>query len=150
MRPAGISAAAAATALIKSMRVCSSTVITARLQVARALSSAEPKQSFAILDELADQLNDLLAAAETVDGFGPDCFSEGELKPFAGNMWGELVGQFGEVLAALAPKDSERAVSIARKFQRDEVSVSVSLRVAGRLLADAEAKRRGDASASAR
>lgn len=131
-------------------RVRSSFQFTARLQVARALSSAEPKQSFATLDDLADQLNDLLAAAETVDGFGPDCFSQGELKPFAGNMWGELVAQFGEALAALAPRDTERAASIARKFQRDEVSVSVSLRVAGRVLADAEAKRRGQASASAR
>lgn len=131
-------------------RVRSGFQFTARLQVARALSSAEPKQGFAILDDLADQLNELLAAAEAVDGFGPDCFSEGELKPFAGNMWGELVGQFGEALAALAPKDSERAAAIARKFQRDEVSVSVSLRVAERVLADAETKRRGRASASAR
>lgn len=131
-------------------RVHSGFQFTARLQIALALSAIEPKQSFAILDELADQLNDLLAAAETVDGFGPDCFSEGELKPFAGNMWGELVGQFGEVLSSVAPKDSERAVSIARKFQRDEVSVSVSLRVAERVLADAETKRRGHASASAR
>lgn len=131
-------------------RVRSGFQFTARLQVARTLSAAEPKQSFAILDDLADQLNELLAAAETVDGFGPDCFSEGELKPFVGNMWGELVGQFGEALAALAPKDTERAVAIARKFQRDEVSVSVSLRVAERVLADAEIKRRGHASASVR
>ncbi|HST54103.1 MAG TPA: hypothetical protein VLJ61_19000 [Pyrinomonadaceae bacterium] len=122
----------------------------ARLQIARALSANEPQRGFAILDDLADQLNDLLAAAEAVDGFGPDCFNDGELKPFAGNMWGELVGQFGEVLAALAPKDSERAVSIARKFQRDEVSASVSLRVAERVLSDAEAKRRGHALAGAR
>jgi hypothetical protein len=137
-------------AALVSGRVRSGFQFTARLQVALALSATEPKQSFAILDELADQLNELLAAAETVDGFGPDCFSEGELKPFAGNMWGELVAQFGEVLAALAPKDSERATSIALKLQRDEVSVSVSLRVAERVLADAGAKRRGSASASAR
>jgi hypothetical protein len=131
-------------------RVRSGFQFTARLQIAHALSSAEPKQSFAILDELADQLNELLAAAEAVDGFGPDCFSEGELKPFAGNMWGGLVAQFGEELAAVAPRDSEHAAAIARKFQRDEVSVSVSLRVAERVLADAEAKRRGHASASVR
>ncbi len=131
-------------------RVRSGFQFTARLQIAHALSSAEPKQSFAILDELADQLSELLAAAETVDGFGPDCFSEGELKPFAGNTWGGLVAQFGEELAALALKDSERAAAIARKFQRDEVSVSVSLRVAERVLADAETKRRGHASASVR
>lgn len=122
----------------------------ARLRLALALSAAEPKQSFAILEDLADQLNELLAAAETVDGFGPDCFSDGELKPFAGNMWGELVGQLGESLSALASKDSERALSIAQKLQRDEVSVSVSLRVAERVLSDAEAKRRVQASASAR
>lgn len=114
-----------------------------QLQIARALSEVDPKQSFAILDDLADQLNDLLAAAAVVDGFGPDCFSEGELKPFAGNMWGELVSQFGEGLASFAPKDFERALSVAQKLQRDEVRISVSLRVAERLLADAEARRRG-------
>ncbi|HZT60305.1 MAG TPA: hypothetical protein VFA21_17000 [Pyrinomonadaceae bacterium] len=131
-------------------RVRSGSQFTARLQLARALSATEPKQAFAVLDELADQLNDLLAAAEVVDGFGPDCFSEGELKPFAGNLWGGLVAQFGEELAALAPKDAERAASIARKLQRDEVNVSVSLRVAGRVLADAAAKRRGHAPTGAR
>jgi hypothetical protein len=120
-----------------------------QLRIARALSAIDPRQSFAILDDLADQLNDLLAAAAVVDGFGPDCFSEGELKPFAGNMWGELVNQFGEGLAALTPKDSERALSVAQKFQGDEVRIFVFLRVAERLLADAEAKRRGRAPADA-
>jgi hypothetical protein len=120
-----------------------------QLRIARALSAIDPRQSFAILDDLADQLNDLLAAAVVVDGFGPDCFSEGELKPFAGNMWGELVNQFGDGLAALAPKDSERALSVAQKFQGDEVRIFVFLRVAERLLADAEAKRRGRAPADA-
>lgn len=120
-----------------------------RLQIARALSAVDPKQSFAILDDLADQLNELLAAAAVVDGFGPDCFGEGELKPFAGNMWGELVSQFGEGLSSLAPKDFERALSVAQKLQRDEVRISVSLRVAERLLADADARRRGRVAASA-
>jgi hypothetical protein len=120
-----------------------------QLQIARALSGIDPRQSFAILDDLADQLNDLLAAAAVVDGFGPDCFSEGELKPLVGNMWGELVSQFGEGLASLAPKDFERALSVAQKLQRDEVRISVSLRVAERLLTDAEARRRGRAPAGA-
>ena len=120
-----------------------------QLRIARALSAVDPRQSFAILDDLADQLNDLLAAAVVVDGFGPDCFSEGELKPFVGNMWGELVNQFGEGLATLAPKDSERALSVAQKFQGDEVRIFVFLRVAERLLADADARRRGRAPADA-
>lgn len=120
-----------------------------QLQIARALSAFDPKQSFAILDDLAYQLNELLAAAVVIDGFGPDCFGEGELKPFAGNMWGGLVSQFGDGLASLAPKDFERALSVAQKLQRDEARISVSLRVAERLLADAEARRRGRAAASA-
>ena len=121
----------------------------AQLRIAAALSGIEPRQSFALLDDLADQLNDLLAAAAAVDGFGPDCFSEGELKPFAGNMWGELVNQFGEGLAALAPQDFERALFVAQKFQGDEVRISVSLRVAERLLADAQARRHDRATAGA-
>lgn len=121
-----------------------------QIRIARTLSVVEPGGGFAILDDLADQLNDLLAAAAAVDGFGPECFSEGELKPFAGNMWGELVNQFSEGLSSLAPNDFERAFSIARKFQRDEVGVAVSLRVAERVLSDAAAKRRGRSAVGAR
>jgi hypothetical protein len=131
-------------------RVQNSFQFSSQLQIARTLSGIDPRQSFAILDDLADQLNDLLTAAAVVDGFGPDCFSEGELKPFVGNMWGELVSQFGEGLAFLAPKDFERALSVAQKLQRDEVRLSVSLRVAERLLTDAEARRRGRAQADSR
>ena len=112
-----------------------------QLLVARAYSAIEPRQSFVILDDLAEQLNDLLAAAATVDGFGPDCFGEGELKPFVGNMWGELVKQFGEELARLAPQDVERALSIAQKFQKDEVRVFVSLRLAERILSGTESQK---------
>lgn len=111
-----------------------------QLQIARAYSAVEPGQGFFILDDLAQQLNDLLAAAAAVDGFGPDCFREGELKPFAGNMWGELVRQYGEELAGLAPLDVERAFAIAQKFQKDEVRVSVSLRLAGRVLSGTESR----------
>lgn len=112
-----------------------------QLLAARAYSAIEPGQSFVILDDLAEQLNDLLAAAATVDGFGPDCFSEGELKPFVGNMWGELVKQFGEELAGLAPQDVERALAIAQKFQKDEVRVFVSLRLAARILPGTESQK---------
>lgn len=112
-----------------------------QLQIARAYSAVEPGQSFVILEDLAEQLNDLLAAAATVDGFGPDCFREGELKPFVGNMWGELVRQFGEELAGLAPQDVGRALSIAQKFQKDEVRVYVSLRLAERILSGTESQK---------
>jgi hypothetical protein len=122
----------------------------AQLRIVRAFSAVEPKQSFALLDDLANQLNDLLAAAATVDGFGPDCFRDGELKSFVGNMWGELVKQFGEELAALAPEDFERAQSIAQKFQKDEVRIFMSLRIAERVLPAIEAKRRERVAVSAK
>ncbi len=112
-----------------------------QLLIARTYSTVEPGQSFVILDDLAEQLNDLLAAAATVDGFGPDCFPEGELKPFVGNMWGELVKQFGEELAGLAPLDVGRALSIAQKFQKDEVRVFISLRLAERALSGTESRK---------
>ncbi|HEV2863836.1 MAG TPA: hypothetical protein VGX48_22765 [Pyrinomonadaceae bacterium] len=114
-----------------------------QLQIAHAYSAADPARGFAILADLADQLNELLAAAAVVDGFGPDCFKEGELKPFAGNVWGELVRQFGEELAALAPQDFERALAVAQKFEKDEVRVFVSLRVAERMARAVESKKRG-------
>lgn len=114
---------------------------TSQLLIARAYSAVEPEQSFVILDDLAEQLDELLAAAATVDGFGPDCFREGELKPFVGNMWGELVRQFGEELAGLAPLDVERALSVTQKFQKDEVRVFVALRLAERVLPRTESRK---------
>lgn len=123
-------------------RVRNASQFSAQLQIAHAFSAAEPARGFAILAELADQLNELLAAAAAVDGFGPDCFKEGELKPFAGNIWGELVRQFGEELAALAPRDFERALSVAQKFEKDEVRVFVLLRVAERMARAVESKKR--------
>lgn len=121
----------------------------AQLQIARAFALVQPKQSFAILDDLAGQLNDLLNAAAVVDGFGPDCFKDGELKPFVGNMWGELVKQYGEVLAALAPQNVDHALSVAQSFQRDEVRVLLALRVAERVLAASEMRQRGHLSGGA-
>ena len=85
-----------------------------------------------------DRLNDLLEAAAMVDGFGADCFREGELKPYDGNMWAELLRQCSEELSVLASKDSERAFSLAHRLRRPEAQTLTTLRVAQSVLAQRE------------
>jgi hypothetical protein len=110
-----------------------------QLQVAHAYSAIDMNRSFEIIEAGVDRLNDLLDAAATVDGFGADCFREGELKPYEGNMWGELLRQCSEELSTLAPRDSDRAFSIAHRLRRPEAQTFATLRVAQGVLAEREA-----------
>ena len=67
----------------------------AQLQVAHAYASLAPSQSFEILEALAGQLNEMLAAAEVLNGFEQQYFKEGELMP-QGSTLGNMVIQLSE------------------------------------------------------
>jgi hypothetical protein len=107
-----------------------------QLQIAHAFASVDLNRSFEILEAAIDRLNDLLDAASLLDGFGGDFFKDGELKPFNGGMWEELLRQCYEELAAIAPEDAERALSAAGKLRRAEAQTLATLRVAQRVLSE--------------
>src|SRR5262249_21527109 len=101
-----------------------------QLQIARCYSSVDLNRSFEILVSSIETLNELLDAAVVLDGFGGDFFKDGELKPYNGGIWEELLRECAEGLAALAPRDSERAFNDAAKLRRPEAQTLATLRIA--------------------
>ena len=106
-----------------------------QLQVAQIYAPFAPARAFEIVESCVEQLNELLAAAAVVDGFGQEAFEGGELKGDGGYIWTMLVQQSGEQLGQLASVDFDRAVSTADRFQRPEARLRARLSVARGVLA---------------
>jgi hypothetical protein len=108
-----------------------------QLEVAQVYAQLGDERAFQIAEAGIGRLNELLAAAAVVDGFGHDAFDQDELKPQGGYVWFSLIQQLGEPLAALARADFERAVAVADLAQRPEVRLRLRLAVARGVLAPA-------------
>ena len=104
-----------------------------RLQVAAAYVRFDVGASFEVAEGAAGRLNELLDAAEALDGFGHESFKEGELRA-QGYVWNDLLNQCGQALGLLARADFDRAAAAAKRFRRPEVRVLVRLIVAQSLL----------------
>jgi hypothetical protein len=110
-----------------------------QLQLARSYAPLAPPRAFEIIEAGVAHLNELVAAAAVLDGFGQDAFADDELKAHEGYVWGTLAMQCNETLAALAPVDFEHARSAADRFQRPEMRLPARLAVArGILLKETE------------
>ena len=101
-----------------------------RLQVANAYAQFDADASFEVVESAVGRLDGLLEAAEAVDGFGQDSFSEGELKSQGGYIWNEMVNQCAQTLALLARADFARAAAAAKKFRRPEARTAARLIIA--------------------
>src|ERR1043165_7988083 len=121
-------------------RAKSSKQLGSQLAVAHAYAEIEPSRSFAILEPVIDQLNELLGAAVLLYGFSSEEFvrdDEVMLKPlvtilsFAGGGFIQYNGD----LALLARADFERTKNLVDKFQRDEVRIMMRLNLAQSILA---------------
>lgn len=111
-----------------------------QLQIAQAYTSFAPTRAFEIIEADIDQLNELIAAAAILDGFGQNSFENDELKVFSGYNWTGMLQQCGEELAALSHTDFDRARSDADRFQRNEARLLVRVAVVRGALAEPETK----------
>jgi hypothetical protein len=103
----------------------------AQLQIAGACGAAEANCAAAILESVIDQLGELAAAAEVLNGFDiQQYFREGEFILGGGNNMGTVIQQVSEQVGPLAIKDFDRARSLGERFQRIEMRVKVSLHIA--------------------
>jgi hypothetical protein len=100
------------------------------LELARAFSRYDVKRAFEILDPLVDQLNDICAAARTLDGFGADYYQDDELDMQNGNTVTNLVVQTSNALGSLALANFERAKSTTERLRLPEVRLRVYLEIA--------------------
>lgn len=122
-------------------RIRSPQQLNVHLQLARAYALVEPARGFEIVEAVVDRANEMIAAADTLDGFlgGPEIFRDGEL--IMGRRSGVpsldmILGQYGKQLAALARADFDRMRSAAARFQRPEVRTMARLLIAQGLLSD--------------
>jgi hypothetical protein len=106
------------------------------LQVAKAYAAVDSARGFEIIESAIEWLNELLDAAALVDGFGADCFKDGELKLYDGKTWAALLTQCCEALSEVAPLDFERAFSTGGKLRRAEAHSLAILKVAQKALSE--------------
>ncbi|HEX8633991.1 MAG TPA: hypothetical protein VF703_07545 [Pyrinomonadaceae bacterium] len=105
-----------------------------QLQLAQVYAHIASPRAFEIIEASLTHLNELVAAAAVVDGFGQAAFTEDELKWQEGYLWGALATQANETLAALAPVDFARALAAADRLQRPELRLPARLAVARGIL----------------
>lgn len=116
-------------------RARNQTQFSTQLQVAQVYAPFAPARAFEIVESCVEQLNELLAAAAVVDGFGQEAFEGGELKGEGGYVWTMLVQQTGLQLSQLANADFDRAAAAADRLQRPEARLRARLSVARGVLA---------------
>jgi hypothetical protein len=100
-----------------------------QLQVADAFAPLDPKRSFDVLEPGIAQLNELLTAAQVLNGFEVDVFRDGELPLQGGSDLGNMVARYGQELAALAKIDFDRARMTADRFQLAEPRLMARLSI---------------------
>jgi len=98
-----------------------------QLRVAEIFASIDPKKSFEVLEPGIAQLNELLAAAQILNGFEVEVFRDGELPLQGGSELAGMVSRYGQQLASLAKLDFEHAQITAEKFQLAEPRLMTKL-----------------------
>jgi hypothetical protein len=87
-------------------------------------------RGFEVIQPLVDQLNEMSAAAVTLDGFGQKYYQEGELILRNGNSVGNVTSQLISTIAQLASLDFDRAKKTAAGMQQPEVRLAAFLAIA--------------------
>lgn len=100
-----------------------------QIRVAGLFASLDAKRSFEVLEPGIAQLNELLAAAQILNGFEVQVFRDGEMPLQGGSELGRVVARFGQQLASLAKTDFERAQATADRFQFAEARLMSKLSI---------------------
>jgi len=102
----------------------------ALIEIARAFGKYDPKRSFEILDPLVDQMNELCAAARTLEGFGTEYYADEELDLENGNSVGQMATRVANVLGALAVVNFDRARAASDRLRLPELRLRAYVEIA--------------------
>src|SRR5437870_8811757 len=100
-----------------------------QLKVADAFSAVDSKRSFEVLEPGIAHLNELLSAAEVLNGFEVEVFKDGELSLRGDSDLVGMVARYGQELAALAKLDFDHARMTADKFLLPEPRLNAKLSI---------------------
>ena len=100
-----------------------------QLKVADAFAAVDSKRSFEVLEPGIAQLNELLSAAQVLNGFEIEIFKDGEMSLRSENDLVGMVSRFGQELASLAKVDFDQARVTADKFQLPEPRLNTKLQI---------------------
>jgi len=109
--------------------------IQAQLDVARALARIEQAEGLDILEQIVSHFNELLGAAEVLNGFDEQYYKDGELL-WQSTSLSNVVSQVINDLGQLAPEQFDRVKEISERFQRPEVRMMAQLAAARAVLSD--------------
>jgi hypothetical protein len=98
-----------------------------QLKVADAYSALDAKKSFDVLEPGIAQLNELLSAAQVLNGFEVEAFKDGELSLRGDSDLVGMVARYGQELASLAKVDFDHARMTADKFLLPEPRLNAKL-----------------------
>jgi hypothetical protein len=104
----------------------------AQLVVANAAVNLDPDMSFEITELAVDRINRLVAANMEIQIFGG--MEEGESRIMEGGAWGGYSGSIVPLFTALAQKDFDRAASLLKRWQSNELRLMMSLSLAQSIL----------------
>jgi hypothetical protein len=122
-----------ARALIGS-RMQSGDQLEAQISVAAAAVNLNPDLSFEIADAAIERINRLVAANMELQIFSG--MEEGETRMTEGGAWGGYSGNILPLLITLAHKDFDRAASLLKHWQPNELRLMMSISIAQSILSE--------------
>jgi hypothetical protein len=112
------------------------TKLEGQLSLAIAYCSINSDRGFAIMESLVPRLNELVAAAATLDGLENNYLREGEWNMSSEGFVGRLLAKLSQNAGCFARMDFDRSVTLANQFERNEIRVMAQTRIAQAILAD--------------
>ena len=107
-----------------------------QIQLAMLYCSLKSERGFAIMESLLPRLNELVAAAATLDGFENNYLRDGEWTMTAEGSIGGLLTHLAQNAGYFAGRDFDRSVTLANQFERLELRLMAELKIAQAVLSN--------------
>jgi hypothetical protein len=107
-----------------------------QVSLVRAYGPVDPGKAAGYLQSIIAQVNDLLRAAEAMNGFDMNYFKDGELT-MQGGTFQSIIRECGTAMATIASQDFETGKRLSEQFERPEARIMAQIMMASQLVPDA-------------